>query len=383
MIGRHPASWPPVPVDGSRRLPAGTHHDMRIVIIGASGNVGTALLRELADSGIGPVVGVCRRPPPPRPPYGTAEWVAIDVAQPDVADALTGVLRPDDVVVNLAWGFQPTRDARYLERVGVGGLRGLLDAARRVGPRQIVHMSSVGAYRAAPGRLVDESWPTDGVASSAYSRHKAAAERLLDEFEATADAARPVVTRFRPGLILQRAAGSELLRYSVPGYLPARLIRAVPVLPMDRRLVVSFVHAGDVARAVVGAVERGAGGAFNLAAEPPLTRDDIAAALGARAVHLPGRMIRSLAAVTWHARLQRVSPGWLDLAFAAPLLDAGRARQELDWSPRVDARAALREAIEGMADAAGTDSPVLRRRTVPGQAVELLRRGPITRRPVS
>ena len=357
---------------------------MRIVIIGASGNVGTALLRELADrEEVGPVIGVCRRPPPPRPPYGIAEWARVDVSRPDAADVLTGVLQPGDTAVNLAWGFQPTRDPGYLERVGVGGLRALLVAAGRVGLRQVVHLSSVGTYRSAPGRRVDETWPTDGVAGSAYSRHKAAAERLLDEFEATRDPALPIVTRFRPGLILQRAAGSELLRYTVPGYLPARLIRAVPVLPMDRRLVVSFVHADDVARAVVTAMERGAGGAFNLAAEPPISRDGIATALGARPLHLPYRVLHGLVAMSWHARLQRVSPGWIELAFSAPLLDAGRARRELDWSPRVDARAALREAIDGMVDAAGTASPVLRRRTVPDQAVELIRRGPITRRRLS
>lgn len=357
---------------------------MRIVIVGASGNVGTALLRELAGRSSGdPVVGVCRRLPPRRPPYDIARWTGVDVSRPDAAGALASVLRPDDVVVNLAWGFQPTRDVGYLERVGVGGLRSLTTAAGRVGVRQIIHLSSVGAYRAAPGRRVDESWPTDGVAGSAYSRHKAMAERLLDEFQLEAGADGPVVTRFRPGLILQRAAGSELLRYTVPGYVPARLLRALPVLPLDRRLIVSFVHADDVARAVLAAVDRRAGGAFNLAAEPPLTRDDIAAVLGARPVHLPSRVIRAAAAVTWHARLQRVSPGWLDLAFAAPLLDAGRARRELDWSPRIDARAALHEAIEGMAGAAAGGSQALRRRTVPGQAIDLVRRGPITGRPVS
>lgn len=357
---------------------------MRIVVIGASGNVGTAVLRWLAEQNpVGPVVGVCRRPPPRCPPYDVARWAGVDVSRPDADAELAALLRPDDVVVNLAWGFQPTRDVAYLERVGVGGLRSLLTAARRTGVGQIVHLSSVGAYRAAPGRLVDETWPTDGVAGSAYSRHKAMAEQLLDDFQAQLGADGPVVTRFRPGLILQRAAGSELLRYTLPGYLPARLLRHLPVLPLDRRLAVSVVHSDDVARAVVTAADRRADGAFNLAAEPPLTRDDIADVLGARAVHVPSRVIRAAAALTWHARLQRVSPGWLDLAFAAPLLDTGRARRELDWRPARDARSALREVIDGMTEAASGDSPALRRRTVAGQGVELLRHGPVTRRPVA
>lgn len=366
---------------------------MRIVIIGASGNVGTALLRQLVQRRpTDHLVGVTRRTPPDTPPYDDVEWVRVDVSADGAADELAAVLQPGDTVVNLAWGFQPTRDVARLERVGVGGLRALLDAARRTEPAQIVHLSSVGAYRGAPrGRRVDESWPTDGVPGSAYSRHKAAAERLLDAFESAIDSAcekdelahRPVVTRLRPGLIFQRDAGSELMRYAVPGYVPAWLIRALPVLPMDRRLVVPVVHADDVADAIVAAVERRAPGAFNLAAEPPITRDDIAAALHARPVHVPPQVVRAVVAAAWHAHLMPLSPGWIDLAFAAPLLDTRRAREVLDWRPRVDARAALADAIAGMAAGAATDSPVLRRRTVLTQAAELIRSGPVSRRPRS
>ncbi|MEP6981368.1 MAG: NAD-dependent epimerase/dehydratase family protein, partial [Nakamurella sp.] len=52
------------------------------------------------------------------------------------------------------------------------------------GGPQVVQMSSVGAY--APGSYgtaVDESYPTTGIPTSPYSRHKAAAERLLDAFD--------------------------------------------------------------------------------------------------------------------------------------------------------------------------------------------------------
>jgi len=359
---------------------------MRIVIVGASGNVGTALLRQLTNrGGAEPVVGVSRRRPPSEPPYDLAAWHTVDIADNDAQAELANILQPGDTVVNLAWGFQPTRDTAQLERVGVGGVRSLLAAVERTGVRHLVHMSSVGAYSRAPaGRRVDESWPTEGIPSSAYSRHKAAAERLLDEFAARqpTDGAM-VITRFRPGLIFQRQGGSALLRYGVPGYVPAWVIRALPVLPMDRRLIVPVVHADDVAGALVAAIERRPGGAFNLAAEPPVTRDDIARTLRARPIQVPERVIRAAAAITWRARLQRIDPGWIDLAFAVPLLDTTRARTELGWQPKVDARSALHEGISGMAEAASTNSPVLRSRTLVNQASELLRKGPITRRKLS
>jgi len=189
-----------------------------------------------------------------------------------------------------------------------------------------------------------------------------------------------VITRLRPGLILQYAAGSALLRYGVPGYVPAGLIRLLPMLPLDRHLIVPVVHADDVAAAVMAAIDRQAGGAFNLAAEPAISRDDIAAVLNALPVQIPERVIRAVVAATFMARLQRIDAGWIDLAFAAPLLDTHKARTELGWEPQVDARTALAEAVSGLVTAASTASPVLRPRTVGNQWQDLLRAGPMTRR---
>ncbi len=358
---------------------------MRIVIVGASGNVGTAVLRLLRARHTPPeVVAVSRRTPAPQPPYDLAHWHRIDVSMPGVSDRLTPVFTGADAVLNLAWGFQPTRDPAQLERVGVGGLTAVVEAVARAGVGQLVHMSSVGAYqRAEPGRRVDESWPTDGVPSSVYSRHKAAAERVLDEFAAGRPGGSGVITRFRPGIVVQRAAGSALLRYGVPGYLPARMITALPLLPLDRSFTVPLVHADDLAAAVVASIEQRVSGAFNIAAEPPITRDELAAALGAQPVQLPAAALRAMVAASWRARLQRIDAGWIDLAFAVPLLDTGRARTLLDWEPKIDAVTALAEAVAGMRDAASTASPVLRRRTPWGQFTELVHNGPITRRRLS
>ncbi|MBA3279878.1 MAG: NAD-dependent epimerase/dehydratase family protein [Geodermatophilaceae bacterium] len=351
---------------------------MRIVITGASGNVGTALLRRLAaDTAEHQIVGICRRPPDSVPPYDRVTWVALDLANSAVEDNLAPVLDSADAVVHLAWGFQPSHDTDYLERLAVEGTRAVLAAADRAGVGHFVHMSSVGAY--APGRgeqRVDESWPTEGITSLAYSRHKVAAERLLD---ASDDAALGgmLIARIRPAFVLQRDAGSALLRYGVPGFIPAAAVRLLPVFPVDRRLVVQGVHPSDVADAVLRVLERRSTGAFNLAAEPPLTRDDFAQVLRAVPVHVPAAILRALSAWTWHARLQPLDPGWIDLAFAVPLMNTGRARAELAWVPRIDARTALAEAVAGMAEAVGTASPALRPRSITDQFLRLLRRGPV------
>ena len=351
---------------------------MRIVITGASGNIGTALLRRLGnESAEHQIVGICRRPPEPIAPYDHVDWVRLDLADPAAEYILAPAMAGADAVVHLAWGFQPSHDTNYLERLGVGGTRAVLGAADRASVKHFVHMSSVGTYTPGPdGRRVDESWPTDGIPSLAYSRHKAAAERLLDA-HATSKPDGIRIARMRPAFVLQRDAGSALLRYGVPGFIPARAVALLPVLPVDRRLVVQGVHPDDVADAVLRVLQRQSTGAFNLAAEPLLTRDDFARVLRAVPMHLPAAILRALASLAWHARLQPLDPGWIDLAFAVPLMDTGRAREELDWRPTVDARSALAQAVAGMVEAAGTASPALRPRSVADQFRRLLRRGPV------
>jgi hypothetical protein len=94
-------------------------------------------------------------------------------------------------------------------------------------------------------------------------------------------------------------------------------------------------------------------------------------------VHLPRALLRTAAALAWYARLQPLDPGWLDLAFGVPLLDTGRARRELDWSPSTPADTALAQAVAGMADAAAAPSPALRPRSVVDELAALVTRGPI------
>ncbi|MEU7906179.1 hypothetical protein [Actinoplanes sp. NPDC049118] len=59
------------------------------------------------------------------------------------------------------------------------------------------------------------------------------------------------MVRVRPGLIFQRAAGTEIARYFAGPLLPAPLLRhqRIPVVPAHPRLRLQAVHADDVADA--------------------------------------------------------------------------------------------------------------------------------------
>jgi UDP-glucose 4-epimerase len=355
----------------------------RIVITGASGNVGTALLRRLAEDDTDyDIVGVTRRRPPADGVYRSAQWHEADLAEPGAEIELLNVFREAQCVIHLAWGFQPTRNTRYLDAVAINGSSAVLSAAHNAKVPQLLHMSSVGTYAAGRyGERVDESWSTAGIRSSAYSRAKSTVEHMLDDYERR-NPDGVGITRMRPGFIMQRDAAPGLRRYTLPAYLDSRWLRWLPVLPLDRSLCVSIVHADDVADACVEAVERCALGPFNLAAEPPVSRDDIAKALRAHPIHLPSAVLGLAVDASWRARLQPLDRGWLDMAFSLPLLDTGRARSVLGWSPRWESVAALKDLIDGFLHDSGTPSPVLHSRSFVEAITRDVTDGPLTVRRV-
>lgn len=353
---------------------------MRIVITGASGNVGTALLRRLTGAGHD-LVGVVRRPPKPVGVYENVQWRGLDIAGPHAAPDLREVFDGADAVVHLAWGFQPTRNISYLAQVGVGGTAAVLEAAHAAQVGQLIHTSSVGTYAAGRyGQRVDESWSTEGISTSPYSRHKSTAEKLLDDYERENGDAGVTITRMRPGFIVQHAAASGLMRYALPGFVPMLAVPLLPLLPLDRDLCIPLIHADDVADAFARALERRAAGPFNLAAEPPLSRDDVAKVIGARPLHVPSRILGTLVDISWRARLQPIDRGWIDMAFTVPLLDCTRANAELDWHPSWSSVAALEDVIRGVAQEAHAESPPLRRRSMLEQFHRDLTEGQLTTR---
>ncbi len=342
---------------------------MRVVVIGASGNVGSALLRELSDqAGITEVVGVARRVPGLELPR--VRWEAADILEADLDALFAGV----DAVVHLAWAIQPARDREQTRAIDVRGSARVFHAAGRAGVGALVHASSVGTYSPGPhDRRVAEDWPRQGVGSSFYSVDKAAAERELDAVEAEHPGLR--VVRLRPGIVMQRGAAEEIRRFFLGPFVPTRLLRPglVPVVPDVKGVCFQAVHAADLAQAYrLAVMDPGARGAYNVAAEEPLDLRSIARALKALPVPVPTRVARGIAALTWRARLQPTPPGWLDLGVHLPLMDTSRIREELGWQPSRTAQEALEELLDGLHDAAGDATPPLAAgKDGPGRAQEV------------
>jgi UDP-glucose 4-epimerase len=326
---------------------------MRVVVVGATGNVGTSLVEALSDDpAVDSVLGLARRLPAWQLPK--VEWAAADIA----SDKLVTHFRGADAVVHLAWAIQPSRDRDRLWRINVHGSDRVFRAVAEADVAAIVYASSVGAYSPGPkDRLVDETWPTDGTRTSFYARHKAEVERRLDRFEHEHPDVRAV--RLRPGLIFKRESGEEQRRLFAGRLFPRFLARNVPIVPDLPRLRFQAVHSHDVGEAYRLAVTGDVRGAFNLAADPVLDPDVLAEILNARKLPVPRPLARAAVAATWRLRLQPTPEGWLDMALAVPLMDTTRAREALGWEPSRGADDAIREVLEGISKGGRLPTPPL------------------------
>jgi nucleoside-diphosphate-sugar epimerase len=340
---------------------------VRVVVTGGTGNVGSAVLDALAaDEQVTEIVGIARRAPETAPAKTT--YVAADLTEDDLAP----LLRDADAVVHLAWIFQPTHRPAVTWHSNVVGSARLFAASADAGVRTLVHASSVGAYSPAPGKTVDELWPTHSLPTAGYGREKAYVERLLDIHEARHPQMRSV--RLRPAFIFQRSSATEQRRIFAGPFVPTSILKRgrLPVLPWPGDLRFQALHARDVADAYrLAVVSERASGAYNLASDPVIDASVMGDLLGARPVSVPRTAARAALSALWHLHLVPAEAPLLDLVSSLPLLDTTRIRDELGWAPRVSSVEAMREVLTGMVDHAGGDTPTLAGDSIRGRLQEM------------
>jgi hypothetical protein len=131
---------------------------MRVVIVGASGNVGTSVLAALAaEDAVDSILGIARRLP--RAEFPKTEWREANIETAALEPHFIGA----DTVVHLAWRIQPSRDLGALRRTNVEGGARVFRAAASAGVPTLVYASSVGVYSPGPkDRLVERARRSHG-----------------------------------------------------------------------------------------------------------------------------------------------------------------------------------------------------------------------------
>ncbi|WP_137991057.1 NAD-dependent epimerase/dehydratase family protein [Streptomyces vilmorinianum] len=338
---------------------------LKVVVTGATGNVGTSLVRALEqEPRIASVRGLARR----RPALTLAktEWAEVDLSLEGDEPRLAQYIEDADAVVHLAWRFQPTHDPVETWRSNVLGALRVFDAVAAARVPILVCASSVGAYSPGPGNgaAVSESWPTHGWPGAAYTREKAYLERVLDTFER--DHPQTRVVRMRPCFLFKEESASEQRRIFAGRFFPGALMRPelLPLVPELAGLRFQALHTDDAADAYRRALVRDVRGAFNLAAEPVIDTPALSSLLGARPVKVPTGAVRGVLSAAWKLHLAPASPDLLDAVLRIPLLSTERARRELDWEPSMTSLEALGAFLRGVRAGSGDDTAPLAGRRV-------------------
>ncbi|MGR8007030.1 SDR family oxidoreductase [Streptomyces hypolithicus] len=338
---------------------------LRVVVTGATGNVGTSVVRALSeDPAVGSVLGLARRTP--RLSLPGVEWGTVDLGHTDSRSTLVSHFAGADAVVHLAWRFQPTHNPVLTWQSNVSGSMRVFDAVAGAGVPALVHASSVGAYSPGPKDEpgVDEEWPTHGWPDAAYCREKAYLERVLDTFELRHPDVR--VVRMRPGFLFKETAASEQRRIFAGRYVPGALLRPdlLPFVPDLEGLRFQVLHTDDAAQAYRLAVLGDVRGAFNLAAGPVIDAQELGDQLGARVVRLPRTLVRTALATAWLAHAVPASPHLFDAVLRLPVLDCRRAHEVLGWRPERTAQEALGAFLRGVRRGTGERTAPLAGRQV-------------------
>ncbi len=155
------------------------------------------------------------------------------------------------------------------------------------------------------------------------------------------------------------------------------------MVPIDRGMCIPAVHAEEAARAIVLATRQRKSGIYNIASDVPATGADVLAGLSVHGLHVPSRLLRAAAQVTWRLHLQPVDGGWIDRRTRLARGPRPRPRpRRVGLGPHTEGPDVVRELAEGMVDRAGTGSPVLEDRSVLTRLTSALRRGEVgTRKP--
>lgn len=309
------------------------------LVTGASGSLGSAVVRRLLSEGRRVRAFVRRLP---ESPLEGVDYRFGNLGDPDAVDgAVAGAERVIHCGAATSGGWP--------EQYGstVVGTRNVIESCRRHGVRQLVHISSMSVldWAGARGGTLSESTPLEPRAGErgAYTRSKLEAE--VDVSAAAADGLPAVI--LRPGLIF--GGGIGLLGGSV-----ARRAGNRWLILGDGCLPLPLVYIEDVVDAITASVERDltGGEVIQLVDPERLTQEDVLglAAADGRPLRLPRGLVFGLGKLSEYplGALRRESPVGLyrlRSALARVEFDSQQAEELLGWRPSVGVREGIRRVL--------------------------------------
>lgn len=292
---------------------------MKVVVTGAAGQLGTlVLVRLVADPAVREVVCVDLRPP--RLHSAKIKYRAIDIRDAELAKVCAGA----HAVIHLAFIVTDYLPPRQFFDINVEGSKNVFHQAVLAGVSRIIYSSSISAYGVLPGHPepIVETTPRRLQSDLQYAAAKYQVEEFLDHFER--EHSKITIARLRPAVLI--GTGMD---HTFGHALRRQVIFDVNAYPIP------VVWDEDVADAVILALQRNAHGAFNLAAEDPLTASEMARVAGLKVVQPPQRLLRLFAGVSRlfgrFGFFRVMDPAWFTMRGARMVISSERALRELGW----------------------------------------------------
>lgn len=286
---------------------------MKVLVTGASGHVGGAVVRGLHAAGM-TVAAASRSPLAGFPP--DVQPVRADL-RGAFADALGPVLAECGVVVHCAAAMPPAPDDEILE-VNTAATRGLVALARECGVGQQLFLSGMNLLRRPLERPVTETHPVAPETAYARSKHDGEAA-VLDTGPGLTGTVLRITSPVGPGL-RRDTIFSRFVRAAAQG--------APLTLNGRGTRRQDYVDARDIADAVVRALSARAGGLFNIASGIPVSNRELAgrcrAVFGGRSEIVFSGMPDPDDEVVWEVCIEK-------------------ARRTLGWTPHHPLEASIRD----------------------------------------
>ena len=306
-----------------------------VAVTGAAGYMGSRLIKDLcADDRVERVLGFDIEPVAYKHPKFVFDQ--IDVRNATLRSRFSGV----DVVVHLAFIMDPIKDEALMRDVNLNGSHNVFRSAGDAKVKKVVYTSSSVVYGAHPDNdfpLTEES-PLRANLDFSYPAHKLEVEYVVKEIREEYPDLGFVV--LRPAIVFgphaDNAWSHQLeapVMFAIKGYEP----------PLQ------FVHEDDVIAALAFAVFEDLDGAYNLAPEGWLERDEIVEVVGRRSVRIGEARAFSLADRMWSRGLAEAPAGMLHYVMHPWVMSVEKLAQAGFRCSRTG-REALEATVEGSRD---------------------------------